>query len=334
MTNVRNPTELSNADRLHAADLKKLLTQLKNDYAEKNLIVAQGNIKLSTDTIGYAAEEGVDYFTIVKEYKSQQEEKALEKDVSITKRFTIFDLTKDDDSPKVEPGLFNIKDIITHYCQTDAAKGILLFPLLECQGVLGVSAEMFEETKKHYPILESVSHQLGITGELFDYARRFHAILIEVDLDAKKIISHDSRSKWRSYAYPDIFYKFAVTMQFAYEPRFYNTQADNILCGLYVFNYIRLLLEQGNTNSFNTFLVSQAMDEAKNQPAEKWQVFPARFSSWMWNPSFEEVPAMEGLNKDEAWLKVSDPDSDFADAVTEEFEKAEEQEESVKSAKP
>ncbi|VVC76050.1 hypothetical protein AQUSIP_13520 [Aquicella siphonis] len=148
------------------------------------------------------------------------------------KRFVICPMSKDAENENNENNLPFIWDLLKKYYQDPSfhSDSILLMPLRLCRGYL-----------KLPPVIQ-----------LF---KRKHAVLVEVDLNTKRIQVHDAQDSVRWYCYPDkIAEKISVLPesvhdQFRYIPaedyHAYNRQRDDYSCGYFVHAYAGHILKTG-----------------------------------------------------------------------------------------
>ncbi|MEN0119658.1 MAG: hypothetical protein AAGB33_00040 [Cellulomonas sp.] len=136
----------------------------------------------------------------------------------------VFQVASDSKNKDQSKNLPFINDVITGYVkQNPEHDAKLLIPLAQCRSQFGIK-------KQHY-------------------------ILVEVDCYKGKIdiISHNSRSVRSTLLYPNCLNNLKP---FSIKNNCYNQQTDNISCGLYVYNYVKSILESGNASKLPTLVVT------------------------------------------------------------------------------
>lgn len=150
------------------------------------------------------------------------------------REFVICPMSKDSEREQNESMLPNIWELLRRY-QRDypEAKGTLLIPMRLCRGYMKIPT-------------------------MVDIVKRKHAVLVEINLEDKRIQVHDSQNTVRWACYPDKLQEKSVKQQsgadagFIYQPQVdyhtYAMQDDDYSCGYYVYHYVRSILQRGNSS--------------------------------------------------------------------------------------
>ena len=134
-------------------------------------------------------------------------------------RFIVFNVTKDSKTLQNEQQLPFIGEVIAKFRDAyPAEKGTLLIPMRQCRGYFKLPT-------------------------YFTRAKKAHIVLVEVNLEKKEIIVHDSQGSDLQYTiYPDTMKRLASEWKMKYQFNGYQTQNDDVHCGYYVHQYIMLFL--------------------------------------------------------------------------------------------
>jgi len=248
MTTGRTLQQLHQLKQLNAADMGILIERLREAYRYE--IIADGELDLPDDeepSIGFHLLQnliGKRFFTINKTQDRHLESKRSHT-ITSGKKFTVVDMAKDSETSRPEnldAALFYIGDVIAA-ARKHAESGTLLIPLMQCRGMLKLPSK---------------------------WAKRRHAVLLEVDLDKNVMNVHDWRPARHNTFYPDKLIDIAKATGFNYYYNSYDTQDKDHLSYYYVHNGIISILKNGNAAHLSKLVITPRIIKSKEHYLEHW----------------------------------------------------------------
>lgn len=250
MTTGRTLNKLHQLKQLNAADMGNLIERLRDEY--KTEIIADGELDLPEDkdpSIGFHLLQGImgkRFFTINKKSQTPSLESKRSQAIDLPgKKITVVDMAKDSETSRPEnldAALFYVADVIAA-AQKQAESGLLLIPLMQCRGVLKIPNK---------------------------WAKRRHAVLLEVDLDKKTLNIHDWRSARYNTMYPDKLIEIAKSYGFSHSYNSYDTQDKDHMSYYYVHNGIISILKNGNSAHLSNLVITPRIIKSKEYYLDNW----------------------------------------------------------------